>query len=65
MSAFAAGNSVVLKPSEHTPNTSRLIKKIVEKVFSKELMRVVEGDSKTASKLLEKKMGLYIFYRQR
>ena len=61
MSAFAAGNSVVLKPSEHTPNTSRLIKKIVEKVFPKELMSVIEGDSKTASKLLEKKWE-YIFF---
>ena len=61
MSAFAAGNSVVLKPSEHTPNTSRLIKKIVEKVFPEEFMRVVEGDSKTASKLLEKKWD-YIFF---
>ena len=61
MSAFAAGNSVILKPSEHTPNTSRLIKKIVEKVFPKELMSVIEGDSKTASKLLEKKWD-YIFF---
>ena len=61
MSAFAAGNSVVLKPSEHTPNTSKLIKKIVEKVFPKELMSVIEGDSKTASKLLEKKWD-YIFF---
>ena len=61
MSAFAAGNNVVLKPSEHTPNTSRLIKKIVEKVFPEELMCVVEGDSKTASKLLEKKWD-YIFF---
>ena len=61
MSAFADGNSVVLKPSEHTPNTSKLIKKIVEKVFPTELMSVIEGDSKTASKLLEKKWD-YIFF---
>ena len=61
MSAFGAGNSVVLKPSEHTPNTSKLIKKIVEKVFPTELMSVIEGDSKTASKLLEKKWD-YIFF---
>ena len=61
MSAFAAGNSVVLKPSEHTPNTSKLIKKIVEKVFPTKLMSVIEGDSKTASKLLEKKWD-YIFF---
>ena len=46
MSAFAAGNNVVLKPSEHTPNTSTLIKEIVERVFPSELMSVVEGDAK-------------------
>ena len=28
MSAFSAGNNVVLKPSEHTPNTSALLKKL-------------------------------------
>lgn len=61
MSAFAAGNNIILKPSEHTPNTSRLIKKIVENVFPAELMCVVEGDSKTATKLLEKKWD-YIFF---
>ena len=61
MSAFAAGNNVVLKPSEHTPNTSSLIKEIVEKVFPSEFMCVVEGDSKIASKLLEKKWD-YIFF---
>ena len=61
MSAFAAGNNVVLKPSEHTPNTSSLIKKIVEKVFPSELMCVVEGDAKIASQLLEKKWD-YIFF---
>ena len=61
MSAFAAGNNVVLKPSEHTPNTSTLIKEIVERIFPSELMSVVEGDAKTASKLLEKKWD-YIFF---
>ena len=60
MSAFAAGNNIVLKPSEHTPNTSSLIKKIVEKVFPSELMCVVEGDAKIATQLLEKKWD-YIF----
>ena len=61
MSAFAAGNNVTLKPSEHTPKTSRLIKKIVENVFPSELMCVVEGDSAVATKLLEKKWD-YIFF---
>lgn len=61
MSAFAAGNNVVLKPSEHTPKTSSLIKKIIEIVFPSELMCVVEGDAKIASQLLTKKWD-YIFF---
>ena len=31
--AIAAGNCVVLKPSEHTPATSAILKKIVEEVL--------------------------------
>ena len=33
MSAVAAGNTVVLKPSEHAPHTSKLVKEIIENVF--------------------------------
>ena len=33
MSAVAAGNTVVLKPSEHAPHTSKLVKEIIESVF--------------------------------
>ena len=35
IAAVAAGNSVVLKPSELTPNTSSIIAEIISKVFSK------------------------------
>ena len=61
MSAFSAGNNVVLKPSEHTPKTSALLKKIVNNIFPIELMNVIEGDAKTAEELLEKKWN-YIFF---
>ena len=61
MSAFSAGNNVVLKPSEHTPKTSALLKKIVNDIFPIELMNVIEGDAKTAEELLEKKWN-YIFF---
>ena len=49
MSAVAAGNTVVLKPSEHAPNTSSLIKEIIEKIFDKSHALVVEGAAETAS----------------
>ena len=61
LSAFSCGNTVVLKPSEHTPETSRLVNKIISKIFPSDLVRVVEGDYKVASKLLKLKWD-YIFF---
>ena len=60
LSAFSCGNTVVLKPSEHTPETSRLVNKIISKIFPSDLVCVVEGDYKIASKLLKLKWD-YIF----
>src|SRR5690625_5337702 len=34
--AIAAGNTMVLKPSELTPHTSKVIKQMVEETFDKE-----------------------------
>ncbi len=50
-SAIAAGNTVVVKPSEHTPNCSHVIKNIIESVFTKDEVRVVTGGPKVAAKL--------------
>ncbi len=63
MSAVAAGNTVVLKPSEHAPHTSKLIKEIIEKVFNKSHVLVIEGAADTASKLLEYRWDYIFFYR--
>ncbi len=41
--ALAAGNRAMLKPSELTPRTSELIKRIVAQVFSEEEVAVVLG----------------------
>ena len=43
--AFAAGNRVMLKPSEFTPKTSQIIKEILARSFSSEEVCVVIGDS--------------------
>jgi aldehyde dehydrogenase (NAD+) len=61
LSAFSCGNTVVLKPSEHTPETSKLVNKIISKIFPSNLVFVVEGDYKVASKLLKLKWD-YIFF---
>lgn len=42
--AIAAGNCVVLKPSEFAPATSAIMKKIIESAFSKDYILYVEGD---------------------
>lgn len=42
--AVAAGNCVVLKPSEFAPATDRVMKKIIETVFSPEYIYYVQGD---------------------
>jgi len=53
VSALAAGNSAILKPSEMTPATSRLIAEIVAESFSPDLVTVIEGDKDVAGRLLE------------
>ena len=45
--AIAAGNCVVLKPSEFTPATNAVMKKIVEEVFDSNYVWLVEGDGAT------------------
>lgn len=59
--AIAAGNTVVLKPSELTPNTSKLITEIIQTVFEQNHAISIEGAVETSTKLLEKRWD-YIFF---
>ncbi len=52
VSALAAGNNVVLKPSENTPHTSALIKKMCEEVFESNAVSVYEGGPEVSQTLL-------------
>ena len=61
IAAVAAGNQVVVKPSELTPNTSKIIAKIIKETFDKNHVECVEGDHKTAEKLLAERWD-YIFF---
>lgn len=45
--AFAAGNSVMLKPSEFTPKTSALMKQLIEDTFSPNEAVVITGGVET------------------
>lgn len=47
LGAIAAGNCVVLKPSEFAPATQAVMKQIIEEVFSPEYVLYVEGDGAT------------------
>lgn len=59
--AIAAGNCAVLKPSEAAPAVSKVTKKIIEETFSKEYVRVVEGEKETTSALIHSPFD-YIFF---
>ncbi|CAM3833242.1 aldehyde dehydrogenase [Alkalicoccus chagannorensis] len=61
LGAIAAGNTVVLKPSEYTPYTSMVIRDIIASTFPEEYIAVVEGDADTAKALLDQKLD-YIFF---
>ncbi|XP_062157991.1 aldehyde dehydrogenase family 3 member H1 isoform X1 [Alnus glutinosa] len=53
--AIAAGNAVVLKPSEIAPATSALLAKLIREYMDNSLIRVVEGAVAETSALLEQK----------
>jgi aldehyde dehydrogenase (NAD+) len=51
ISAIAAGNTAIVKPSELTPATSRLIGQVVRAVFSEDEVAVFEGEAAVAQAL--------------
>ena len=61
ISAVAAGNQVVVKPSELTPKTSEIIAEIIAKVFDKNHVEVIEGGVEVSQKLLSERWD-YIFF---
>ena len=61
IAAVSAGNQVVLKPSELTPNTAEIIQKIIAKVFSINQVEVIQGDASVATQLLSQRWD-YIFF---
>lgn len=53
VSAIAAGNCVILKPSEHTPNSSAVMKEMISSIFEPDEVCLVEGGIETSTALLE------------
>jgi len=61
LSAVAAGNCVVLKPSEFAPATSRLLAELVAEVFNPQHVAVVPGGPETGAALLELPFDFYFY----
>lgn len=59
--AISAGNCVVLKPSEFTPNVSKVLQKIIKESFAEKYVRLIEGEKETTSALLNSPFD-YIFF---
>ncbi len=52
VSALAAGNTIIIKPSELTPATAALITKAAKEIFEPETVQVVEGGVEESTYLL-------------
>lgn len=59
--AIGAGNTVILKPSRFSSNTSKALKELVESVFPEEYAAVIYEGEGVSQKLLEYKFD-YIFF---
>jgi aldehyde dehydrogenase (NAD+) len=53
VSAIAAGNTVIIKPSELTPNTSKVMATIIKDLFDEKVIALIEGGVETSQELLK------------
>lgn len=61
VSAIAAGNTAVLKPSELAPRTSAAVAELIRETFAIEHVAVVEGGRETSESLLREKFDKIFF----
>lgn len=59
--AIAAGNTVVIKPSEMTKHSSALMKEMIEATFPTKYVAVVEGAAETTQSLIKQEFD-YLFF---
>lgn len=59
--AIAAGNTVVIKPSEISVNTAQLIKKMINNAFEQRYLEVIIGGPETGQALLEQNYS-HVFF---
>ena len=61
VSALAAGNTAVIKPSEHAPATAELIEQVIPMHFAEDVVSVVQGDGEVAAHLVRQRFD-HIFF---
>ena len=61
VAAIAAGNTVIIKPSEVTSHTSKAIAKIINTNFESHFLTVIEGGITETTTLLNQKFDLIFF----
>jgi aldehyde dehydrogenase (NAD+) len=61
ISGIAAGNCVIIKPSEFAPATSHVMRKLFENYLDKRYYRCIEGAVQTAIKLTNTPFDLICF----
>ncbi len=59
--AIAAGNCCIVKPSEFSVNSTKIIAEIISDCFNPEYIKVIDADHSQMPKLLEQKFD-YIFF---
>lgn len=59
--ALAAGNTVILKPNAYSPNTTQIIKKIIDECFDEKYVALVSGGRAENTSLLEGKFNKIFF----
>jgi aldehyde dehydrogenase (NAD+) len=61
ISAIAAGNTVVLKPSEISNNTSKILSQLINSNFDARYLTVIEGGVENTTELLKQKFDKIFF----
>lgn len=61
ISAIAAGNTVVIKPSEIPNNTSKVLAELINSNFDENYLTVIEGGVETTTELLQQKWDKIFF----
>lgn len=59
--AIIGGNTAIVKPSESAPNTTAIIKKIIQETFEENYIRIVEGEVEETTALIHSSFD-YVFF---